>query len=429
MNLKSRPSNRSLLTLVLGVLAIQPGLEARAALDLDSVYKAARQKTETLPIQDARVRKTEATVDRVRGQLLPKLNLNASHTRQDSNTGTGTTSSLLNRNRETSTIGLGLSQPIFDGSLFSGLNAVREDRSAQELSREAVAINLYAEVARNFYTVQGAEREVENLRTIMRLAKDRIEALRKRTKIGRSRTSEVLTSQSQLDVLEAQLRVAEGDLDVARDNFAFYTGLPRNTELSGEVKMPKVSEKVDDYLRRAQQRPDIRALKAAWEAAQSRVGVAKSGHLPTAALTGNYYLLRKGSSEGIDWDAALTLSLPLFAGGSTMAAVRESSELAAEAELNYAQKMRSAEAEIRGLHSRMTSSVENVKTLEKAVESSERSYREQNREYGFSLVTNLDVIQALNQFQDARRTLDRARYQALITFAQLQAAIAEFPKE
>ena len=67
------------------------------------------------------------------------------------------------------------------------------------------------------------------------------------------------------------------------------------------------------------------------------------------------------------------------------------------------------------------SSTEQVKTLEQAVSTNEQNYTEQEKDYRFNLATNLDVLQALNNFHDTKRSLDRTRYQAMAAWAKLKA--------
>lgn len=398
----------------------------RPQVNLANAFRAALRQTETVPIEEARVRQQEARVDNARGRLFPQFSLGADHYRQEDTR--ANRSGRFGRLSQAS-VSLGVSQTIFDGRFFSGLALAKENRETQELVRDSQKIRLYSEVARHFYGVMSAEREVGNLQAILKLARDRIGELRKRNRIGRSRVSETLTSQSQLAILEAQLKAAEGQLESARNSFSLATGLDRRTVLHENLEMPELQASLDEYLRLVRKRPDILALESRLEAARENTSVMSAGHLPTVSLLGNYYLARKGSSENIDWDAGITVSLPIFSGGSVRAAVREARELETEAELSFHRGLRAAEAEIRTAYHNLQASVAQFRTLEDAVRTTERNYREQNREYGFSLVTNIDVIQALNLYQDAKRTLDRARFQALTAWAELRVAVAQTPIE
>jgi outer membrane protein TolC len=69
--------------------------------------------------------------------------------------------------------------------------------------------------------------------------------------------------------------------------------------------------------------------------------------------------------------------------------------------------------------------LDQIKALEAALKSTEGNYREQEKNYRFGQATNLDVIQALNSFQDSKRTLDRTRYLAFSAWAELKAATAQ----
>jgi outer membrane protein TolC len=272
-----------------------------------------------------------------------------------------------------------------------------------------------------------AEREVSNIRKASKLAKSRMTEIRSRTDIGRSRKVDLLAAQAQLAVLESQLAAGEGTLSTVRDQFALSTGLSRTAELSDAVAQPHKPGKVEAHLARLDQRPDIAALRAQVEQAREGSRAAWSGHLPTLSVGGNYYITREGPQRGNLWDVALTFTLPLFAGGGPSARVREANERAKELELSLAQTRRNAEIEIRTLHGNLASMAAQLEQLERALKLTEESFKEQEKNYRFGQVTNLDVIQALTLDLDTRRTLDRTRYQALSGWASLQAATAQIP--
>lgn len=390
---------------------------AAAPLTLEEAFRAALTKTETLPIAASQVRESDARYDEAKGNFFPNLSANA--TRQQQERAQSATGS-----RDQTTARITLTHSIFAGGRDrANLSSARAERTASEFNARDTRNDIYVDVARAYFGLLSAYREVANIEKSIELTRKRVEELRRRRKIGQSRNIEVLAAEAQQAVLEAQLLAAHGERRVAKSNFANATGLDRDTELADNRDLPKEVGRVYDYLARIEERPDLLALKATEESAASAVRAAFAGHLPGLDLTGNYYLSRSPRAPNApDWDATLSLSLPLFAGGSVNAQVRQAEEQRTQATLFLDQRRRDAETEIRTAHNRLVSALEQVKALERALSATEQNYREQEKDYRFGMATNLDVLQALTSYQDTKRTLDRTRYEALSAFEELKAA-------
>lgn len=85
------------------------------------------------------------------------------------------------------------------------------------------------------------------------------------------------------------------------------------------------------------------------------------------------------------------------------------------------------EMDVRGAFHTLTSSIRQTKILEKALVATEQNYQEQKKDYSYGLVTNLDVLQALNSFQETKRSLDRLRFQVMASWAELKATVGQIP--
>ncbi len=415
---------RSLSVLLVSAVSGQVALGGSSSLNpshvmtLDEAYESAVAKTEVVPIGESRLEQADARVGQSIGRFLPTISAGASYARQDS----------IGPSSESKSTRISVSQPLFQGGRYAfGLAAAQADRQASLLDVDARRVSVYSLVARRFFQVQSTLKEVSNLGESISLMKNRIDELSKRTAIGRSRPGEVLTAQAQLSLLQAQLEAARGDLTIARDRFSDATGIPRETALAEPDQLPKALESLESYLDRRESRPDVRSLAASVRSAEQNVRVAWSGHLPTASFTGNYYPSRTGTLKDVSWDLGVGLTIPLFEGGIVRGRVREATARENEIELLLVQQRRTADTEIRAAYHSVQAAMDQVKTLEDALKITERNYHEQVRDYRFSLVTNLDVLQALNSFQDTRRAFDRARYLAFAAWADLKAAVAMVP--
>jgi outer membrane protein len=142
---------------------------------------------------------------------------------------------------------------------------------------------------------------------------------------------------------------------------------------------------------------------------------------------GNYYLKRTGFNEPIDWDVLLTLDAPIFTGGQFTGSVRTAESDRRAAELRLARARREAEREIRERHQNVTTFLNQAAALARAADLADENHRLQAREYRLGLVTNLDVLNAMNNAQEARHALAVARTEAKIASLLLNWAAGKNP--
>lgn len=398
------------------------------AVSLKQAFEAALSKTEGVPLAQSRLSQSQDRVSQAWGEMLPSLSLLGSYLKQNSTASTsGTASAFTLPDQFNSRIVL--TQPLFRGTgEYAAISMAKADRRAQEATLEQARVSLYASVATAYYGVLTREQDKANLETLIELTEQRVKDLQERSRIGRSREGEVLTAQAQVAVLKSQMQAARSALDQARDLFALNTGLARDSELEAPASKAPVNSsvgKLQDYLQHIEERPDLRALKDQLVLAEQQVSIARSGHFPTLDFTGNYYLRRTGVQSVVNWDVGVNFVVPIFQGGVVAAKLSEALGKKNEQELLLAQGRRTAENQIRNAFENTRAGLEQIEALEQATRIGERNYKKQVQDYRMGLVTNLDVLQALNTFQETKRSLDQIRFQTFSAWAGLQAAIGK----
>ena len=407
----------------LGVCLLVVFRSATAALTLDDYYAAALKRSEVVATQSELIRQAEERYRQAGASRLPTVDAIATRTRLDD----GATDATANPTRQRNSR-LTATQPLFRG--FREFASVRQTRAligAQGEDYRGARVQLFKDVAQNFYDVLTLEQDLANLDGQIRQHQQREKELDDRVRIGRSRVGEVLTVQATVGTLRAQVESRRAELAAAREAFAFLSGLPVSTPLHDTETVPENPGTLDEHLARLELRPDVKAARQRLTAAQENVAVARGAHLPSLDLVANRYLERTGSLRDVEWDVQLALTLPLYAGGGTQSRVREAASQGTQAELNASQVRRQAEQEIRALHQAVTLDRSQLDALEKATEAARKNYEAQRHDYRLGLVTNLDALQALTAFQENQRALDRARYAAKLNHLRLQAASARRP--
>ena len=391
---------------------------------LDTAFRFALEKTETVPIGKSRINQAQAKEDQVKSRFFPSLSFEANYLEQEKAhlmiPATGIWGDKQSHTR------LHLSQSLYEGwRNLHQLNASRFDRELQRQNLFYENCMTYINIAKIFYAVISNEAELTSLNKTIDLAKDRVNEIKNRVKIGKSRNIELMAAMAQLSVLEAQKIATEGELTAALDQFALSTGLPRHVTLQKKPEKIEKPESMETYLTLIDERPDILAAKARAQSAHSHISSVRAGHLPAVEIGANYYPTRDGAKKDMNWDAAITLTVPIFTGGLVNAQMREASAAKTEADYLLASSKRRAEIEIRAAYNSLLSAINQIKALESALKLTEQNYQEQTKNYKFSQATNLDVISALNTYQETKRSFDRTHYQALLYWAQLKATTAQ----
>ncbi len=425
-----KPNLAVSLVLAVGFLAsplmtVAPAVAAEA-LTLDDYFAAALKRSEVVATQAELISQAEERAKQANAALYPTVNGVASYTRQDP-VPAGESSTANFPNRQT-LAKVTATQPLFRG--FRDIAALRQQKAllgAQNQDYLAARTQLFRDVAQNFYTVLSIEQDLKNLGEEIRLDLDREKELNSRIRIGRSRIGEVLTVQSNISTLRAQVQQLQGQLSVAREAFAFLSGLDPATPLRDTETLPASVDPLDEYLARIDLRPDVKAGQQRLAAARENTKVARGANLPSVDLNANRYLNRTGSLRDSEWDVGIALTVPIYAGGQLQSRVSEAVSQQTQADLSLSQIRRQAEQEIRSVHQSVVYDRLQLDALEKATVAARKNYEVQQHDYRLGLVTNLDVLQALTAYQENQRALDRARYTTKSDYLTLEAAAVRRP--
>ena len=402
--------------------------QAAESLDLDAYFNAALQRSETTAIQLQQIQQAEEVYRQANAALLPTISGDVTYTWQDPlPAGTSTNPSNLSQqhvSRITAT------QPLFRGMReYAALRQTKDLLAAQRQDYRQAKLALYKDVIQNFYAILALESDLRNYREEIRLNQEREKDIRARVKIGRSRDSELLNEQSSISTLRATVEQLRGQLRVARQAFAFLSGLDARTALHDSHRLPDSLQPLPTYLADIQSRPDVHAAQQRLVAAAEGIAIARGEHYPSLDLNANYYLERPGYLDNSKWDVQLQLTIPLYAGGSVQSKVRQAGAQRNQAELSQSQVLRQADQEIRSFYQSVEANLSQLRALTRATETAKKSYQAQVRDYQLGLVTNLDVLQALTEYQQNQRSRDHTVFTARSNYLQLLAAAAHLPAQ
>jgi outer membrane protein len=396
---------------------------------LEQSYSSALQKSETILDQREQINQAEEHRIQAKGGLFPTVSGSAGYLFQDaSNVNSGTFAGGSNFQSTQPLVKVSAAQPLFRGFReYAGLRQAANLKEAQEQTSHLVELQLFDDLAVNFFTILSLEQDERNLQTETELYNRRIKELQSRVSIGRSRRTEVLAVNSSLAILKSQMEATRGQKISARENFEFLTGLSAESELVDTFQAPTQIKSLDYYLSKIEERPDIKTNQLRLMAASESVSMAKGAQWPSVDLLGNYYFVRTGSLANVAWDAQVVLTLPLFTGGINSSKVREASSLEVQSDLALRKSRRVAQATIRSLYKSLQTDWDQIAILRNARDLAQTNYELQSKDYRYGLVTNLEVLLTLTGFHETLRSYDHARFTAKLDFLRLENAVGKRP--
>jgi outer membrane protein TolC len=323
---------------------------------------------------------------------------------------------------EQNTIKFSADQPLFRGFRdFAALRQRDDLTGAQKLTLDNAVRTLFYNLSTSYYNVLMYASDERNYLNEIEINRKYLSELQHFFKIGRSQETDLLTFQANIASLEAQVETTHGQLEGAKDILAYYTGWSRATGLEDNEVVPETGT-IDSYLGRVDDRADVKTALVNVQAYEEGVPIARGQHLPSVDLLGDYYATRPGYLSGVNWDAELAITLPIFQGGAIQSQVRQAESVVRQYDLLLSDARRTAEEEIRTFYDAEIADQKQMIKLVDLVKWARKGFETEVKYFRNGLVTNLEVLQALTTWQDAQRQLDRQRFQVKLDSVKLQAA-------
>ena len=385
-------------------------------LTLKDCYELALKQSELIAIDSERIKEAEAHFLQAFGALLPQISFSRSETIRNSNFYPS-----YNRNFEQKFV---FKQALFAGfKEFSGISGSQFEKKQRENEKLRAEQLLFVDVSDAFYLLLEEREDIKTLEIITNAFNNRINELNTRVDLGKSRISEVVSTQTQLYSLQDQIELVKSQELVARELLEFLIARPVGEVIESKLDFSLKPE--SEYLDKASSRTDVQAANFAWQVNQKNITIAKSGFLPTLNLEGDYFGHRSSAPTDSRWDSLLTIDVPIFEGTTTYGKVKEAISKAKESELLFKRSGRLASQDIHDAYVSAQAAFLRTNVLEKALKSAEKNYDLQIQDYKLSVVNNLDVLTAIQSLEDVRRNFNRVSYESKRFYWQLLSAAGE----
>jgi len=249
-------------------------------------------------------------------------------------------------------------------------------------------------------------------------------------KKGEGTVTDVLETQSRLDLAEASLLEAQDNLNSSRDTLAGIIGME-----PGELSHLRAGFRVDGRDLKSydawkaiavEQNPDIKAQIQGVEVARQEVNKQRSAHFPRLDIVGTY---GKTASETVSTvgqeqtvrSIGFQMNVPFYSGGAVSAATRQAAANKEKAREDLEAQTDKVLIELRRNYNQVVSSAPKVDALIKAVESAKLLVTATEQSIKGGVRINLDLLNAQRQQYTAQRDLAQARYGYMLAALRLRA--------
>jgi len=419
------------------------GLSALAhSSSLEEIYQQALKNDHTYKAAQANLEAGRENAKLGLAGLLPKANARAEWKK-----GSGSQSGLsannlgvlspMDRDTDTTSQGYSISveQPLFNMAAWYSFKRGKTGTSIAESQFKVAEQSLILRSAQAYFDALQA---VDNLETAMaeeNALSHQLEQTRQRFEVGLTAITEVHEAQAVYDSALAERMIAEGRVGIAFEALEVITGQP-HTELAPlkenlPVTLPSPQERSAWVDMAMQNNYKLKIASLSADAAKQKAKVQKAGHYPT--LSGNFSYSDYDSdaeSNGITTSdvndkgqsIGVTLSIPIFNGGSISASRRQAAYewIAAKEELNQAQ--RDIVQSTRSVHLSVTTGVTTVKARAQAITSNQSALEATQAGYDVGTRDLVDVLNAQRNLYLAQRNYYDALYAYIISTLELKQA-------
>ncbi|HTL67893.1 MAG TPA: TolC family protein [Lacunisphaera sp.] len=427
--------------LVLALAAVPAARAQSPALSLEDCLKLAAEKQPALVAAQAGVAAAAAAVGEAHAPYYPSLDLNAGYHRWQRRAFLpsglvlpgGHLPGLIGP-LDDWTGGVSSRVTLYDfGERRAGLDAAVARRAAASADAVAAQADVRLSVQTAFYTLAAAE-------DMQVVAQKNLDRTQRHLRLAEARRQSGAVPQA--DVLRMQAEVAAADLQVigARSRVRIATGqlntaIGRPAETPLAIAAPAVAPPPADAIdpaaaadRALAHRPELASAEKRAEAAKAGVAAARAARTPKLRADGSYGWNDTGFlPETREWQAGLSIDLPVFDGGSRAHRLaRSRAEQAREESRLEAQRLQ-VRQEVWAAATELDRAWASIAANETAVKASAESLRVVQERYESGAAVITDLLDTQTALARAEASLAGARWDYLAARAAFDRATGATP--
>jgi outer membrane protein len=408
--------------LVLGLSAAPASGET-----LRDALATAYQNNPVLEAQRAGVRAEDENVSQALSGYRPNLSASGSVSRErtDNFFANGGGKQTLNPIQAT----VEVQQPLFRS--FRTSNSVKEAKTRVSAARSGLVSTeqqVLLDTVAAYMDVLRDEAVLELQRNNVQVLEKQLQASQDRFDVGEITRTDVAQSEARLSAARSGRIAAEADLAASRAAYERIVGNAPGT-LSTPEPLGVIPGSEDRALQVAlTSNPDLEQARQEEEAARRAIARAKSDLGPEISLVARYQYSEDQFVSGFSSDTTALMAqatVPLYQAGVVSSRIRQAKQIAAQRRMQEIQAERQVRETVRNAWEGLRAARATIESSESQVNASDIALEGVRQELEVGSRTTLDVLDAEQEFLDARVQLVRAQRDEYVASFQLLAAMGQ----
>ncbi len=409
-----------------------------SVMDLKQVYQAALEQDATIRASRAAADSGRERVPQARAGLLPQISASAGRNNNNLDTtapnilGTPVTTNdqYFSDNRTVQ-----LRQPLMNMQRWLQFQQAKSIVEEAEANLDRDLQNLVVRVAGAYFETLMSDEQLELVQAQIKTYTALVDAAQKGLAAGSGTRTDVDDAKARLDMAKAQELEARQNQELTRRQLQLLINQPvgqiAKLNVSSLQLTPPEPANLDDWTRKAEEAsPEIKAMQARLDAARREVSKAQAGHLPTLDAVAQW---SNSGSENItrvnsryeNKTIGLQLNIPLYAGGYVNSTIRQAVAEQTRAEETLEALRRDLGVRVHKEYRGVSEGVMRVRALEQAARSAEQMMKSTQMSLKAGSRTQLDVLNAQQQYTLALRDLAQARMVFLLSKVRLASLVGD----
>lgn len=405
------------------------------AIDLLRSYELALLNDGQLKVAKARADSGREALPQATAQLWPYVSLSAAYGRSEQDRSLGSISEptqyFPSRNGA-----LTLRQPIFRANLYSQLDEAKSKVRGVDAQLDTDYQAMGVRLAGAYFEALFAHDSLALIVSQKASYDAQLRAAKLALRAGTGTRTDIDDIQARYDLLLADEIRAQQVIGATTEQLEIFVGERITVLATLDPASFRANAhdpgSLNEWLDRAlAYNPELRTLKARWDAAVAAIDTMQAGHYPTLDL-----LLQHSESLGESTNLSprteiksnyigLQLNVPIFAGGYVNSTVRQATATAEQARESYEYARDDLRLRVKREFDALKAGISRLRALEIALASSDQVVVSNQKGVLAGTRTTLDVLVVEQQRFNTQVDLAKARYQLLVAWATLHGHAGE----
>ncbi|WP_298773244.1 outer membrane channel protein TolC [uncultured Shewanella sp.] len=398
------------------------------ATDLLQVYEQALTNDPATLQAKAQRNSLYEEIEQSRASLLPTISGSVSYTE----TWNDLPSNFSSAGGQSS-VGLSLSQTLYDNSLWSSLTIAEKSATQADATYAAALQDLIIRVSTAYFNVLSAQDDYEFQGAERRAYERQLAQTKQRFAVGLSAITDVHSAQAQYDLATATEITAKNTLINNYESLRAITGVDyKNIDILDTSRFSATAvspTNVKDWVKTSEEQSlSLLSDKIGKDIAEETISFYKSGHLPTLSLDASGARTDSNSNSSIyggkqhNGSLAVTLDVPIFSGFSVNSQVRQAQYDYVNASEVLEETHRSVVQNVRSYFNNVNASISSIRAYEQSVISSQSALEATQAGFEVGTRTIVDVLNSTSTLYSSKSELSTARYNYINSVLALKQA-------